>query len=361
MATLQALRDRVRLELGDLVTSTDTSAICDGQTRRFELPDKPVDPATLSVSVLTGATTTALTSGDYSLDAHEGVLLLTQPPADGAQLYASGTSYRYFSDADLDLFLSTALTQHAHGRQDVFGAPVVLDNLPPIEEYPVALLALVEALWALATDAAFDISISTPEGVSIPRSERWRQLMQMITARQAQYQDVCQQLNIGLYRIEMFDLRRVSRTTNRLIPIYRPREIDDTRPPERVLPTIDSLGADLVVVPQPIRLDLVALSSTDFTLTVTGLGDLSTARRISAAVRSLPNVMGALAWFTVVVNNAATGSVTVTLGQQQTYLLMPSAYWDLQVIDHAGEIATVRQGRFTTVRQAAPYGGVPPL
>jgi len=37
----------------------------------------------------------------------------------------------------------------------------------------------------------------------------------------------------------MFQLRRISRTTNRLVPIFQSREYDDTSRPERLLPPID--------------------------------------------------------------------------------------------------------------------------
>jgi hypothetical protein len=352
VATLAALRDRVRLELGDLVTGTETSAIGDGTIRRFEMPDKPVDPGTLSVSISDETTTTALLEDDYELDAQGGVLLLPQPLADGDTLFVSGSSYRYFSDADLDVFLRTALMQHVHGRDDIFGAPVIVDGLPPVEEYPVALLALIEALWALATDAAFDISISTPEGVSIPRSERWRQLMQMVQSRQAQYLDICQQLNVGLYRIEMFELRRISRTTGRFVPIYRPREIEDNRPPQRIFPPIDRLGAEPAAVPVVTRTDLVSIARKHFELNLTGLGDL-TGKTPYAFVRGYPNQYGYLSQFHVEINDAATGDVTLLLTPEQTFYLRPKAFWDLQLRDTTNESTLIRQGEFTTVRQGS--------
>ena len=49
-------------------------------------------------------------------------------------------------------------------------------------------------------------------------------------------------LNIGLHRIETFTLRRISRLTNRYVPIYRPQEVDDGSIPQRVLLSMPTYG-----------------------------------------------------------------------------------------------------------------------
>ena len=105
---------------------------------------------------------------------------------------------------------------------------MTLTKLAAVEQYPIAILAVIEALWALATDASFDINIFAPDGVTIPRSERYHQLVNMINQRQEQYRTLCSALNIGLWRLEIGTLRRVSRHTNKLVPIYMPQEIDDS-------------------------------------------------------------------------------------------------------------------------------------
>ena len=95
-------------------------------------------------------------------------------------------------------------------------------------------MATIEALWALATDAAFDINITAPDGVMIPRAQRYQQLSSIIQQRWEQYKTLCAQLNVGLWKIEMGTLIRTSRTTNKYVPIYVGQEIDDSRKPERV-------------------------------------------------------------------------------------------------------------------------------
>ena len=99
------------------------------------------------------------------------------------------------------------------------------------------------ALYTLATDASFDIDITAPDGVMIPRSERYRQLMQMIDVRKNQYKELCSQLGIGLFKIDVFSLRRISKTTNRYIPIYMPQEVDDISMPVRVYLPLPTYGA----------------------------------------------------------------------------------------------------------------------
>ena len=41
-------------------------------------------------------------------------------------------------------------------------------------------------------------------------------------------------LGVGLYRIDVLNLNRISKATGRLIPVYKPQEVDDRSYPERV-------------------------------------------------------------------------------------------------------------------------------
>ncbi|UXX94003.1 hypothetical protein N7U49_21590 [Streptomyces sp. AD2-2] len=173
-----------------------------------------------------------------------------------------------FTDADLETYIGDAMQQHAYGRslvtryRDAHGfirydhEPFTLENLPAVEEPLVAYLTAINCLWTLATDAATDIDISTAEGTFVPRTQRYRQLMQHIgdatSGLQGRYNTLAQQLNVGLGRIEMFTLRRVSRTTNRLVPVFQEREYDDSSMPQRLLPPIDGQEyADESGVPSP--------------------------------------------------------------------------------------------------------------
>ena len=89
----------------------------------------------------------------------------------------------------------------------------------------------------------------------IPATQRFRQVTEMAGMWAGMYKDEAAMLGVGLNKVEQFWLRRVAYLTNRLVPILREREIDDPRPPTRLLPPIpeglqDGEG-EAVVVPEP--------------------------------------------------------------------------------------------------------------
>jgi hypothetical protein len=58
--------------------------------------------------------------------------------------------------------------------------------------------------------------------------------MEMIDVRKQQYRELCMQLGIGMYKVDIFTLRRISKMTGRYVPVYRPQEVDDRSYPQRV-------------------------------------------------------------------------------------------------------------------------------
>lgn len=251
MATLSSLVDRVRLELGDLGKSFVVQFMPDGSTNRFQIQYAPIDGPELKV--FKNGVDISLSA---SVEEQTGTVVIDTVPEDGSLIIVSGTYYRYYTTAELEYFVTAALEQHSARKTDSAGRRITAETLPSIEEYPVALYASSLALYTLATDASFDINIFAPDGVTIPRSERYRQLMEMIDSRREQYRELCIQLGIGLYTIEVFSLRRISKTTNRYVPVYKPQEVDDKSMPQRVdipLPTYGSAplpwptdGGDLI-------------------------------------------------------------------------------------------------------------------
>lgn len=250
---LDRIRSRTRLELVDPSTPFQAKSTGDGQTTRFDFPVRHVDPASLVVNSVPASgdpVTTLTTPTNYLLDAFKGEITLTAPLADGATLYATGTRYRFFDNDSLDTFIETAFTQLTHGRtittetfnqygyREYAHYNFTYDTLPEVEILPLAILAKIEALWVLATDASYDLDIQA-DGANIPRTERYRQLLGQIQAEQARFDNMAQMLNIGLNRIEMSTLRRISRQTGRLVPVYTAKEYDDRSLPVRVLPGID--------------------------------------------------------------------------------------------------------------------------
>lgn len=229
MATTASLISRVRLELGDMGKTFVSQFVADGTTNRFKLHYSPLD----ATSVVVFRNGTEVTT-QANVEESTGVLVLDFIPADGDELTVSGLYYRYFTDAELTSLITDAVNQHSANGNDALGRKITVENLPQIEEYPVAIYAVTLALYTLATDASFDIDIAAPDGVSIPRSERYRQLMDMVSARQGQYRDLCTHLGVGLYKIDVFSFRRISKATGRYVPIYKPQEVDDRSYPQRV-------------------------------------------------------------------------------------------------------------------------------
>jgi hypothetical protein len=255
----------VRRDLGDPPQNFQTNSLCDGLTTWFDLPKVNINPVGLSVQVILGASNTTLNLGpDYSLDTENGQLLLTAAPGNGSILLVTGTSWSLFTDEDLTPLMYDAVFQHCFGQtitkrfRDRNGfityndMPKTLDNLPRMEQPLVTTLALIDVLWVLATDTSTDIDIHTAEGTQIDRGERYEQLMKHINALTERYQMWCGELNVGMFRSETLNLRRVSRWTGRLVPLFRDREYDDHRWPIRELPQIDRRDEDNSGIPSPL-------------------------------------------------------------------------------------------------------------
>lgn len=250
MANIDSLISRLRVELGDLGKSFVTQFVADGSTNRFKLHYAPLDSTTVTVQskFISNGTVYDITNNAH-VEESTGVLVLLQNdgvtplvPADGDEITVAGNYYRYFTGAELTQLINDAISEHSSNATDSTGRKVDLASLPSNEEYPVTVYATTLALYTLATDAAFDIDISAPDGVTIPRTQRYRQLMEMVQTRHAQYRELCALLGVGLYRIEVFDLNRISKMTNRLIPRYVPQEVDDRSYPERVKLPEPTLG-----------------------------------------------------------------------------------------------------------------------
>lgn len=261
-----AIRKRVRGELGDYDEAFQASVQGDGFTRRFDLPVEVVELGGLSV-VLTpeGGSLSSLASNAYSLDAKAGVITLPQPLADDAVLTVTGSHFQFFTDAELDDFIYSAALRHTHGAESMtiyrdlngfkhfnFAAQTV-DTLQPVEYRLVGLLATIEALGQIQTDAAYDINVVTSDGTSLPREDRFRNIGELIGIKQALYDNDSLALGVGLNRIEVFTVRRVSRTTGKLVPVYVDREYDDVRtPPLRVFaPRNKGLSGSGIAQPDP--------------------------------------------------------------------------------------------------------------
>lgn len=327
MATISTLIDRVRLELGDLGKSFVERLYADGTTNRFQLSYNPVTAESIVVTV-----DSEDVSDTTSVEESTGIMVLDDVPTAGAEIIVNGTHYRYFTNTEMEQIVNNAFSQHSAKRTDSMGRPLTISNLPALEEYPIALYATTLALYTLATDASFDIDISAPDGVMIPRSERYRQLMDMVQVRQAQYKDLCVQLGIGMYSIDVFTFRRISKTTNRYVPVYKPQEVDDRSIPQRVEQALPTYGdANIPWITESVA--LTAYQDVAFADDITFTGDYTdysfTARLVlqRGSLQVLQN-------FDLTVDEVdGTYTANISLTRSQTIMLPSKTWWQVVSIN----------------------------
>lgn len=323
MATLNSLADRLRFEIGDTGKSFVYQVVADGITNRFLVPYSPIDGTTLIVHKNGTDVSTAVEVEELT-----GYVTFDTVPAANAVLVFSGTYFRYFLNSEICQFIDTALGQHVANHADAYGRGYTYASLPGIEEYPVVVHASTLALYTLATDSSFDIDITAPDGVMIPRSERYRQLMQMIEERKNQYKELCSMLGIGLYKIDVFTLRRTSKTTNRYVPIYLPQEVDDRSMPQRALLSMPSYGSAISPSDVP-TYDITMYQGDSFSVELDFPFDI-TGYNFSSQIRMQPADATLVATFTVTPVSGNNQKLTLSLTSDQTTMIPERSYWDIQ-------------------------------
>lgn len=359
MATTASLVDKVRVELGDQGKSFVTQFVADGTTNRFKLHYSPLDAATIVVT-RGGTNITAASSVEEST----GVLVTNVVPADGAEMTVSGMFYRYFTGIELANIVENALAAHTAKHVDSLGRKVTAENLPFIEEYPVVVYATSLALYTLATDASFDIDILAPDGVNIPRSERYRQLMEMTNVRKAQYQELCVHLGIGMFSIDVFTFRRISKATGRYVPVYKPQEVDDRSYAQRVNGELPTYGDKDYDWPTEAG-DLTAYQGRAFTTTITLTGNYV---GIDLGAKILNNRGSGLVYrleFGIVrtdnrnaQNVPISTTLVLSLTADQTLRLARRTYWSVAQVEEGELDIEIKGGTFfTTPRSEGIYSG----
>jgi hypothetical protein len=323
VTTIAAMSDRLRTEIGDMGKSFVHQFTADGITNRFLIPYSPFDGVNLVVQV-----DAEDVSSDVEVEETTGYLTFDEIPEAGSLVVVAGTHYRYFTNTEVEQFVTTAFDQHNVNHSDGIGRPITLQSLPGVEEYPIVVYASTLALYTLATDAAFDIDIQAPDGVMIPRSERYRQLMQMIEMRQQQYRELCSQLGIGLYKIDVFTLRRISKTTNRYVPVYLPMEVDDRSVPKRGIIPLPTYGSQ--TTPSKVQsVDLVTMEGDNFDVVLDFPSDVSE-WEFKAEIASTSTPLLPLLPFTVSDVDGFPDKIQLSLNSSQTNLLPSRSVWDLQ-------------------------------
>ena len=215
--------------------------------RTYELGNPNIDADSLWVASYTNSAPVTITSDTsassyYSLDARNGILRFNQTPPSGSNILVEGYSYEWVLPSDLEFYANHAIEQH------VYNLDLPLENMSGIVIDTIGMSCVVEALWGLLTEYSRDIDVTTSESVHIPASQRFRMVQSLLDYWSKAYEKQAKALNIGLERIEIMNLRRVSRSTNRYVPIYKSKELGEYGPIERLFPEI---GDGVINIEEP--------------------------------------------------------------------------------------------------------------
>ena len=216
----------------------------DAVGRTYELGNPNIDATSLYVATFTSGSPVEITTNTsansyYSLDARNGILRFSTTPAANTKILVEGYYYEWVLPSDLNFYATHAIEQH------VYNLDLPLESMSAIVIDTIGMSCVVEALWGLLTEYSRDIDITTSESVHIPASQRFRMVQSLLDYWMKAYERQSKSLNIGLERIEIMNLRRVSRSTNRFVPIYKPKELGEYGPIERVFPEISKGTIDL--------------------------------------------------------------------------------------------------------------------
>jgi len=205
--------------------------------RTYELGSPNIDADSLWVATYTTGSPVTITADKtanayYSLDQRNGIIRFNTSFSSTTKILVEGYYYEWVLPSDLKFYATHSIEQH------VYNLPIPLENMSDIVIDTIGMGAVVEALWGLLTEYSRDIDVMTSESVHIPASQRYRMVQSLLEYWSKAYEKQAKSLNIGLDRIEIMNLRRVSRTTNRLVPLYKARELGEVGPIERIFPEV---------------------------------------------------------------------------------------------------------------------------
>lgn len=223
----------------------------DNVSRTYELGYPNIDKDSLYIAVYTSNVANELAASAFSLDTRNGVVRLTSTPNAGSRLMVEGYYYEWVSPNDMTYYAQHAIEEH------VYNLNIPFENLSNIVINTIGLATVVKALWSLLGEYSRDIDVMTSESVHIPGSQRYRMVQGLLEYWQKEYDNHARALNIGIQRIEVLNLSRVSRTTNRYVPIYAAREIGDYGPIRRVFPDRDKGTIDISDQEDDLREDVL--------------------------------------------------------------------------------------------------------
>lgn len=247
--TTASITTRTRMMIQDTGRPFAANLVANGLATVFDLPVESISQtANPPIVYVNGAPISYnQATPQYIIDYKHGVLIFPTAPANGTAIAIQGTTYDFFDDDEVSQAVQDAFNLHVADQDPLPTIDPSLGgtSIPSVEEYLVSIMAAVELLWFRATDASQQIDIHTPEGVTIPRSERFQQIVQQINSLQEEYKSIAGALGVGIWRIQVLNQRRVSLTTNRLVPIYREQEYN--APYAGFTPTAAAVGSLITI------------------------------------------------------------------------------------------------------------------
>lgn len=247
MATKADIVNTARNYLRDYAKPFQTTFPALGKTYDIGKPNLDTDSLWVASIGATDSAATEIASSAYTLDARNGWLRLNSALSANTTLMVEGTYYEWLLPADLEFYADMAINLNTHNIR------VPLSNVAPAVADVIGIHALIQALWGLLSEYARDIDVITSESVHIQSSQRYRMVSSLLQFWTEEYNKRATALNIGLERLEVVTLRRVSRTTNRLVPLYKAREVGDYGPIERIWPEIDDGLINIEEEPDDLR------------------------------------------------------------------------------------------------------------
>lgn len=198
-------------------------------------------PLVSDITITSGATTLSPTDGSYLVDYRNGLVKLADASLYPDGVVVGGYHYLWFLDTDLELHARFVSQEHLYHRDPNTSA----SDLSQPELNIIAMGTVVMALWTLLSEFATEYDVTDPEGITIPAHQRFQQVLQMYQVWEKKYLEGASALNVGYGRTMVTELRRTSKWTGRLVPIFENQEVDDPRYPLRTLPVIEPKFTEL--------------------------------------------------------------------------------------------------------------------
>jgi hypothetical protein len=255
--TIESLMVDARSWLRDFPTYfTATSSATAASHRTIELPHKNILYAGLAVWATDGTTTwqgvlddhevtVAAAEFGYQLDERNGLLRITTTPTttpftNTTHINVEGYYVEWVADPDLRFHTVNTIAEYGYGNPSW-----TLETIGDVEADLVSLRSAVDAMYALLVEYSRDIDVSTPQAMHIPATQRFHQVNALLFGPGGLNEKLKEKenmLGVGLGAAEVGTLRRVSKTTNRLVPVYVVREYDDISRPRRLFTEPDTPG-----------------------------------------------------------------------------------------------------------------------